>query len=621
MERNNDGEESGWRPDWRKLEALGILALVLLAVYFLAVSWRKWPDPIADSGLQWYAFWRLAQGALLYHDVTWNYGPLSAYFNAGLFRIFGPGMMVLVTANLVIYGLLASLAYAAFRKAWGRLGAFTALAVFISVFSFSRLNAIGNYNYATPYAHESTQGMLLILLTVFITVRWCRGVSRTLAFFLGLCGGLAAVLKPEFMLAGGVLGIAACVLRWRQNQRVQPAEYGLVLGGLALPTLAFTVWFAGVEPWGNALIDASRAWWMVVGDKAQRNLAVQQTFMGLDHPWASAIVELNAAGRALAGIAAIWAAGWFLTRPLPMVLRLVLALGAGVLAYYCGPEGGWFQIGACLPGLMVIILILLAAKLIIELRQKDYAQEGTVMAMALALVAVAMLARMPLRARIHHLGFYQAALAGMVVTAFMVANVPRWMKSGGWGRLVATAGCVIALAMGCGEIAWQSQKIRADQTQPVGSGRDRFYADAPDIDATGSLVNWTVERLESLPPQATVCVLPDGLMINYLARRRSPLAAFPTEEELVKDWNRRAPDCVVFISRDLGEYGVKAYGTTNGPGHLILKWLHANHYDIDSGQGGDPLAPQDPGVKKGVLILRPATTQTNAPGAGLSKLE
>ena len=83
MERNNAGEESGWRPDWRKLEALGILALALLAVYFLAVSWRKWPDPIADSGLQWYGFWRLAQGAVLYHDVTWNYGPLSAYFNAG----------------------------------------------------------------------------------------------------------------------------------------------------------------------------------------------------------------------------------------------------------------------------------------------------------------------------------------------------------------------------------------------------------------------------------------------------------------------------------------------------------------------------------------------------------
>ena len=154
-------------------ETLAILALAAMAAWCLATSWRKWPDPIADAGTQWFVFWRLSQGAVLYHDLTWNYGPLSAWFDAGLFRWFGLGMMVLVTANLAIYGAIVALAYLAFRKAWGRLGAFAALAVFIMVFSFSRLNGIGNYNYATPYANESTHGMLLLLVTVFVTVWWC----------------------------------------------------------------------------------------------------------------------------------------------------------------------------------------------------------------------------------------------------------------------------------------------------------------------------------------------------------------------------------------------------------------------------------------------------------------
>src|ERR1700722_5122138 len=87
----------------RKCEAAAIFVLGLLVVYFLKVSWRKWPDPIVDSGTQWYAFWRMSQGAVLYHDLIWNYGPLSAYFDAALFKVFGPGMMVLVAANLVIY--------------------------------------------------------------------------------------------------------------------------------------------------------------------------------------------------------------------------------------------------------------------------------------------------------------------------------------------------------------------------------------------------------------------------------------------------------------------------------------------------------------------------------------
>ncbi|MDB6108547.1 MAG: 4-amino-4-deoxy-L-arabinose transferase and related glycosyltransferase of family, partial [Pedosphaera sp.] len=200
--RNDVATKSERVPRQWKLEALAILTLAALTGYFLRISWRKWPDPLIDVGPQWYAIWRTSQGALPYHDFLWNYGPLSLCFNAGLFKCFGPGMMVLVTANLVIYGLILSLAYAAFRLAWGRLGAFVAAVVFISVFSFSHLTSVGNYNFVTPYTHESTHGILLLLATALIAVRWSRQKSRKLAFALGLCGGVAVVMKPEFMLAG-----------------------------------------------------------------------------------------------------------------------------------------------------------------------------------------------------------------------------------------------------------------------------------------------------------------------------------------------------------------------------------------------------------------------------------
>ena len=116
---------------------MGVLAL--LAAWFLRESWRKWPDPIIDSGPQWYATWRVSLGAAPYHDFVWNYGPWSILFNGMLFKCFGPGMMVPAAANLAVYGGIVSLAYLAFRMAWGRLAAFAALAVFISVFSFSSI--------------------------------------------------------------------------------------------------------------------------------------------------------------------------------------------------------------------------------------------------------------------------------------------------------------------------------------------------------------------------------------------------------------------------------------------------------------------------------------------------
>ena len=100
----------------RVWEAAGLLVLALLAAYFLRVSWRKWPDPIVDVGPQWYDIWRVSLGAAPYHDFLWNYGPLSLLLNGLLFKCFGPGMMVLVTANLAVYGGIVALAYLAFRR-------------------------------------------------------------------------------------------------------------------------------------------------------------------------------------------------------------------------------------------------------------------------------------------------------------------------------------------------------------------------------------------------------------------------------------------------------------------------------------------------------------------------
>jgi hypothetical protein len=606
--RSHEAEPEGFAVYWLA-ELAGVLALLAMAGWFIAISWRKWPDPLAGAGAQWYAFWRLAQGARLYHDLFWNYGPLSAWFNAGLFRRFGPGMMVLVTANLAIYGAIAALAYVAFRKAWGRLGAFAALMVFIAVFSFSRLNGIGNYNYATPYANEATHGMLLLLVTAVVAVWWCRGPSVWLAFFLGLCGGLAAVLKPEFMLAGGLLGITACVIRVLQHQRAGVVEYLLMATGLALPTLAFTVWFARGESLAAAFVDASQAWWLVLVDRRQLSSLPQYAFLGLNQPGIHALAELKAASGAFAVIAAIWAGGWVANRPWVLTMRAALVLATGFLAYHFMPDfaaadglaNGWLRVGACLPGMMAVILCLEIARAASQLRQTGRVEEHTTMALALSLLAGAMLARMLFHARVDHLGFYQAALAGMATAAFMVAEVPRWTGAGAWGRRVAVLGSLATLAAGCVIIAKMSYTALANQTVAVGSGSDRFYCDAPGINETGSLVEWTVECLRTAPSGATVCVLPEGGMINYLSRRTNPVITARSEAGLIAEMRRTSPDYVVFISRDLAEQGIKQYGAPGQPGYEIVQWVLANYVPA-ARQGGDPLDPRDP--RKGVIILR-----------------
>ena len=200
-------------PAWAEL--LGIVALALLAAYFLATSWRRWPDPLIDFGRELYLPWQLSQGAVLYRDAEDFYGPLSQYFNAGLFRMFGPGLMVLVAANLVIFGAILASIYKLFRTAWGPGAALAAAAIFISIFSFSQFTGFGNYNYATPYSHEATHGFLVCLLLVAALAAWVDESTPGRSFIAGGLFGLTLVLKPEIILAAGLVTIGAVSLRLR----------------------------------------------------------------------------------------------------------------------------------------------------------------------------------------------------------------------------------------------------------------------------------------------------------------------------------------------------------------------------------------------------------------------
>lgn len=590
-----------------KSEVVALLALITLVIYFLTLSWRKWSDPLID-GYVWYNSWLLSNGATLYHDVHSYYGPLVQYFDGFLFRIFGPGMMVLLTANLVLYVIILGLVYFTFRQAWGRLGAFAASSVFISIFSFSQLQQCGNFNFIAPYSHEIIYGTLLTLIATIIAARWCRAKSVLFAWLLGFCAGLATVLKPEFMLACGFLGGGVFFVRWFCKKPLSVSEFAFTGIGLVIPTLIFTICFAQTRPWKIAFIDASQAWWQVVAAHANTGNALQQNATGLNDPWVNGFAELAATASAILVLACIWAIGWIFNRPWPIVKRVVAMLAAAGLIYAIGFGGDWLEVGLCLPGLVAVLFFLIIRQLRRERRDENQTNQSTVMAFMLVLVAASMLARMLLQARIYDFGFFQAAFAGMVVAAAIVTYIPQWTGPGWWGHRLAIGGCAALLTLACISIALDSRRVRLAQTQPVGSGLDRFYAFNPTFDSTGALVNWVIENLNSIPPQATVLGLPEGAMINYLSRHKHPLPSWvPIDggstmeevEEIVNQLRKSPPDYVVLISRSMKEHGLKQFGAPGTPGEKTLQWIIDNYQTIAS-QGGDPFDPKE----KGAVILK-----------------
>jgi hypothetical protein len=588
-------------------ERLGLVALAGLTFYFLETSWRKWPDPLIDFGRECYIPWRLESGALLYRDVDDFYGPLSQYFNAGLFRVFGPGLMVLVAANLLIYLAIVVLLYVLFRRAWGVGAAFSAVACFVSIFSFSHF-VVGSYNYATPYAHEATHGFLVCLLLVQALLQWMENTTIARSAMVGGLLGLTAVLKPEIAFAAGLVTASAFLIHWK-NVRTRFTKQLLVGIVAALtPTLAFAIYFSIFETWGTALTMACRAWLSVISSTRYIGDIVQSGFVGMNEPWPNFLAHMQATITALMIIGIISGAAFLSERVARPLARFSLGLATFILvAWLAIFEIRWINVGRCLLGLSLIYASLCAISLIARAPLLK-ADKATSARLLIAILAVGMMARMLLNGRIYQFGFYQAAMAGMLVPAVFFGEIMERFKSR-WGRAFLTSGGILLFLPGAIMLAGSSQRILRLKNLPVGSEIDRFYAFPPEIEPTGQIVQLISEQLRQTPEGQTVLVLPEGEMVNYLARRASPVAPFfffsaatsgGREQGIVEQLGKNPPDWVVIISRDLREYGVRRYGETIGQGKMIMQWVDAN-YRFFGKVGGDPLSADQRG---GVILQR-----------------
>ncbi len=588
-----------------------------LVVFFLATSWRKWPDPLIDFGCELYTPWRLSQGAVLYRDVDCFYGPLSQYFNASLFASFGPSLMVLVTANIIIFmGILASM-YFLCRFAWGMGAALAAGAVFVSVFGFSQFAGYGslqytgggNFNYITPFSQETTHGMLVCLLLVLALVRWVEVGGLGWSLLAGVLFGFTPLLKPEIALAAGLPLFAAVLARYRFGRPPTGRSLAVMGCGMILPTLGFVVYFGTQIPWKDAVGSACRAWLLATSTRFTTGDSFQLACLGLDQPWMHFGEQALATLSACLLIMLIAAVAWQVERTAQKWLQfLSVGLLAGGLCWLAFQTFAWGETGRCLPGLMAIYLVACLTSLFWGKNvEKDRRAQMTRLLMAA--LATAFLARMMLNARIYHYGYYQAALAGIMVPAILIGELPQWIGVGRKGALAIAIGTLALCVPGVVILGARSQDLLSLKTLPVGTGRDQFYAPSPQVDPTGEMVNAVIQALREAPPRQTLLVLPEGVMINYLARRPSPIAPFfyydtatanGREDRIVEDLGRHPPDWVVIISRGLREFNIERYGDETDKGRQLLGWVK-RYYETVASVGGDPLDYREYGV---VLLTR-----------------
>lgn len=576
-------------------------ALIGVVVAFtLLVSWNRWCDPIVDFGRELYIPWRLTEGAVLYREVEDYYGPLSHYANALLFHLFGPGLRVLVVANLVIYLAIVALLVALLRKSWGPRAALAGGLVFVAVFGVARYTDTGNFNYLTPYAHETTHGMLVLLLLLAVLGRWLERPGAGGAFLAGLLFGVTLLLKPEIILAAGVAGSVAWLLRRAAGGRLTGAELAAGIAGALLPTAAFAGFFARHFAPGEAVLAAGRAWANAIFHRDLVASPAQRVYAGLDAPWLHLWEHLRGAALGYALVGGLFFAGVMLGRVRRPAARAALAAFVVAAAAVAAWRLNWIECGRSLLGLVAGLLVW-EVRAVRAAASDPVARPAAGRRLLLAAVAAALLLRMILNGRVYQYGYYQAALAGVVVTAFLVGGLPGRFAAP-WPRRTLLAAALVLLTAGTAELMRHSYFFTRTVLVPVGQGRDFFYAPHPKILPASLPLAWAVQQLQARPAGETLLALPEGLMVNYLARMPSPLPHIfyysavtenGREPAVVEALRRRPPDWVVLTPRLLVEYGITRYGERSGAGRELLSWVRENYVPVGTVHGRPMTFEQD----------------------------
>ncbi|MEQ1857323.1 MAG: glycosyltransferase family 39 protein [Longimicrobiales bacterium] len=550
----------------------------------IAWTWRAWPDPLIDFGRELYVAWRLSEGDALYTDIAWFNGPLSPHWNGLLFQLFGPGLSVLVWGNVLVLAAAVGMVYALVARLTDGLTATVAGLLFLLVFACGQYVGIGNYNWITPYSHEVTHGSMLALASVVALERWARtGAVGALAVG-GAAVGLSFLTKPEpFAAALAASAVLLGPTLWRRDVRA----LGIFLSTALVPVAASAVLVGPAGTWG--------AWPSVLdGDVAA--LPFYREGMGLDVPGIRAAEVAAWSAIWLLALTAALGLAWLARGTRSRVLAPVAGAASLLVMAQLGDRYDWTEVVRPLALVSLVALVVLAV-----VRWRGARTHANLLALALSAFAFTNILKMLLDVRVAHYGFALALPAALLAVTALVGWLPRWLDGRGARGDVFRA-CVLALLAVFAARHLEATNVwLGRKTEWVAEGRDAFRSDA-----RGTLVNAAVAHVRA-SGAASLAVVPEGVIINYLARTPAPtpFVTFMPPEEIMfgsEVWTERfrasPPELVLIVPRDLSEYGQPPFGS--GFARSLAAWIRSEF--VTAGTLHPPGAPY--GAE--ILVRRPA---------------
>jgi hypothetical protein len=579
------------------------LVLPIVGVIMAMVSWQKWQDLIVDFGQQLYVPWQLAEGQILYRDIYYIYGPLSSYVHALLFKIFGPGILVLAWFNIGLIVGLTIILYQLFKSLSDARTANFICLTFLSVFAFGQYKLGGNYNFVCAYVYELPHGILISFAALLQFKKYLDQPSLKKLGILGFLTGLVFLTKPEvfFAIISAISVGLGLTLYYRQPaKRIKTLiPFGV---GMAAPPIAFIVFHSFHMPVADS-VNSIFGPYLFLSNSELRALPLYKWIMGINDPWTNlstmvlyfmafsiSLFLIYLANRAFSKSIQKYFFGFSVTACLLITYTLLFVF-----------DVPWLDLGRPLPLMMMAFGAFLLVRII---RDPSGPSPKVLSQLVLVIFALVLLLKMLLNAHIYHYGFALALPGTLILVAFLIYELPlRLQPLLGSSRFYQFVTTTLVLVF-VGYHAWFTSLIYEMKNFPVSGGRDLIVDYDRNFNNRGEVVNLALNYIDNnFQPDTEFATFPDAIILNYLARRKSPIADITLnpgvwilvgDEAVLERLANASPAYILYVDREFPYFELNRFGIDFA--QKIDHWIR-KHYSVEARFGAPPFEGKGFGIQ------------------------
>jgi hypothetical protein len=578
LQRNTASSSTDRQHDWAALLALAILFLVMLVV-----TWQRWTQPIIDHGREMHVPVRILEGDRLYVDIMYHYGPFAAYFNALLYYLFGIHLNVLHASGLVCAVLILGMIYWLARRlmpAWE-----AALATSLVLITCALSGFLGNF--IQPYAYAALYGWTFALGSLVCAAQFVTSHRGAWLCWAGAGVGATMACKPDYGLLvaapTGVAWLLACASerRWLWRPAWLAVVSALAVGALAYGPIVMTV------PWRTQIAETYELF-------NQPQLVYFARFLNGSLGWpTTGWALLSAAGMSLGacGLAALL--GLLLDQRVQGLLRreavpgwISLVAGGGLWAI---GGGGSFPFDVTpirsAPLVLGLTIGILAWGSWRRYSRSEPLPAHDQVALLIAIFSVIAIGRVFLNISLWSPYTSFSVPTVLVVYCYLFFRAaPLVMLSSARARDYARVVAMALVAIWVTSLGIEHADSARLNRFEISAPRGRFLTEAAIGQPLADAIRFASARTQ---PGDAVLSLPQGSIINFLADRRNPLreeilipGLLPPDREA--DAIRRAEASrvkLILVSNHLTpEYRDWAFGVHYN--QAFMQWINAHYHPV-----------------------------------------